>query len=319
MEVLRGIRGLHGDLREDIAVRSITKKFWQTCIDTVDKIREEGNIRPYRVAAVGTPGIGKTTSTSILIRMLLETNKTVVYHIRAPNNVGWFYVIISRDGWYNVNVYPEWIPKDAIPQLKQATTYYIVDPGETKLCCNPAPRFLPKVIIVASDDERHWGSGFTKYRLGGEGVFLHYPVWSLEELVAARPIIAPELAETALAKRYRLFGGVPKNILCCPDTLLQTQENEVDLLTRTQLEKIAAGRIDVLGSHDPTRPGRSLVAYDLPLDREGKRIDRFDEYRVIFASPAVEESVSRVVRKFLTTLGKRFRSSRYRKTKRRRK
>jgi hypothetical protein len=149
---------------------------------------------------------------------------------------------------------------------------------------------LPKVIIVASPDASHWGKGeFGKFRLGGAGTLLHYPVWSLEELVAARPILFRNLKEGTVKARYRLFGGVPGNILSCPDSLLQAQKTAVTLLTRTQLEQIGRGRVRVLHSYDPTQTGSKLIAYDLPLDKDGKRTERFDDYRVIFVSPAVEK------------------------------
>ena len=45
-----------------VIIRSITREFWKLCIQQSKK---------YRVCAIGTPGIGKSTSIPVLIRMLL--------------------------------------------------------------------------------------------------------------------------------------------------------------------------------------------------------------------------------------------------------
>ena len=56
MKVLRNAIVLETGKRIDVVIRSITEDFWQTVIDTTNR---------SRVGAVGTPGIGKTTSTCI--------------------------------------------------------------------------------------------------------------------------------------------------------------------------------------------------------------------------------------------------------------
>jgi hypothetical protein len=239
MQVVRGLHNLETGQCEDLVVRSITKKFWQACIDIVDAPRK--NVRPRRVAAVGTSGIGKTSSTAILIRMLLEKQMTVVYLIREPIAKGWYYEIVPTDGRFEVKVYPESVDPVVIPSLEHATTYFIVDPGATIDDCNVSPRYSHKVIIVASPDSRHWGhKEFWNYRDGGEGVFVYYPVWPLEELLAVRPVLFPELNEAEVKKRYRLFGGVPRNIRSAPVALLEKQRSAVDTLTSTELDEISS-------------------------------------------------------------------------------
>jgi ABC-type microcin C transport system duplicated ATPase subunit YejF len=54
-----------------------------------------------RVGAVGTPGIGKTTSTSILIRMLLKKGRTAYIWYEQKEKHGWKY---------------EFLPKWVVPQ-----------------------------------------------------------------------------------------------------------------------------------------------------------------------------------------------------------
>jgi hypothetical protein len=62
-----------------------TIPFWEECLKVVNTPN-----RRDRVAAIGTPGTGKTTSTPILIRMLLEENKTVLYIFRSEEKDGWY-------------------------------------------------------------------------------------------------------------------------------------------------------------------------------------------------------------------------------------
>jgi hypothetical protein len=81
MFVLRDIPALElkGYKKVSIVVRKVTQEFWQRCIDRADATDED-----CRVVVLGTPGIGKTTSTPLLIRHLLKRGTTVVYHENTP-------------------------------------------------------------------------------------------------------------------------------------------------------------------------------------------------------------------------------------------
>jgi hypothetical protein len=77
---------LESGATKDLVIRNITEDFWKETIRTA----ETPNKR-YHVCAVGTSGIGKTSSTAILIRLLLLMQRTVVYRIRSPEKIGWVY------------------------------------------------------------------------------------------------------------------------------------------------------------------------------------------------------------------------------------
>jgi hypothetical protein len=144
-----------------------------------------------RVTAVGTPGIGKSTTASFAIRLLLEQRKTVVYINRTTDASGYYIQFIpseDEEGKFHVELIPETTSPTNIDSLSDAESYYVVDPGLTKTSCNPAHLVPARVIIVASPDERHWGgSSFTKNDQSGLGGFiLYFPSWSLLEL-EARP------------------------------------------------------------------------------------------------------------------------------------
>jgi ABC-type glutathione transport system ATPase component len=78
MHVLRTVVDLESNTTCNVVLRSIIQNFWQMVI---------GATETYRVCVVGTPGIGKTTTTCILIRLLLTQKKTVVYHVRTERNL----------------------------------------------------------------------------------------------------------------------------------------------------------------------------------------------------------------------------------------
>ena len=63
MKVLRNVVDLETGIIGNVIIRSSTEDFWLKVIDAT---------RTYRVCALGTPGIGKSTATCILVRLLLE-------------------------------------------------------------------------------------------------------------------------------------------------------------------------------------------------------------------------------------------------------
>jgi signal recognition particle GTPase len=77
MKVLRDVPCLFTGYTGNIVIRNITEDYWNEVI----QVAETPNKRT-RVCAVGTAGIGKTESTAVLIRLLLQRNRTVVYHER---------------------------------------------------------------------------------------------------------------------------------------------------------------------------------------------------------------------------------------------
>jgi hypothetical protein len=189
----------------NIVIRKMTDAFWDKCIELVDTPGER-----YRVAAIGRPGIGKTTSTTLLIRKLLSTDNTVVYLVRTKEKTGWFYEFVSKGEKYTAEVYPERAGWDRVESLMLRSTYYIVDPGtsEGPPSCNEDSDFLPKLIIVSSPDKRHWGGrGFLKDRGIVAGFLEFFPDWSEDELIAAQPIIRPDMTKEQVMERYEMFGG----------------------------------------------------------------------------------------------------------------
>jgi hypothetical protein len=226
MYVLYNVIFLETERKHPVIVRSSTEPFWENVIEEVDEQDTYGyNINS--VCVVGTSGIGKTTTTYFLIRMLLQRHKTVVYNIRSNKCSGYIYEFTpkkDKDMDVQVKVYTD-SELEKISSLDKNDTYYIVDPGMTKDNCHPGVQFKCRIIIVASPDERHWGgSSFSKRRTGYGGIFQQMPVWEANEIICAAPYLSfldPELSaliqyptrlEEELMSRYRIFGGVPSLI-----------------------------------------------------------------------------------------------------------
>jgi hypothetical protein len=193
----------------DIIIRNITKSFWLACLDVVNTSWRD------RVCAVGSPGIGKTTCTPVLIRMLLEQHHTVLYLVRTPEKVGWYYEFSRSSAGIQTYVFPEDknIHEMFVRHLVVNSTYLVVEPGKTQDSCDPSYLAEAKVIIVANPDSKHWGgSEFEMVRGRWSGVFKYFPLWELSELLAARPILAPDMSEDMVVERYGKVGGVPRTV-----------------------------------------------------------------------------------------------------------
>jgi hypothetical protein len=292
MKVLRGIYDIETENPNvNVIARNVTVKFWESCIEKVNTPGVQ-----YRVAAIGSAGIGKTHATAILIRLLLEAGQTVVYDFRTRPDGAFLYEFSGRTGWpYSAKVYRGITNLAYIPSLQLDSTYYVVDADGTNENCNPSPLFRSKVIIVASLDSRKWGhSDFTKLRTVVKGYFKVYPLWTLDELVDAQPFICPNMTKEEVVRRFRLFGGVPRNIFGGDEhRLAALQDQVVNELRREDVESIVLGFMDAVGSFHSQQPKSPLIGYDLAPDDNGM----FEKDLSVLLSVTVKEKVySRYIR-----------------------
>ena len=264
MRVLRDVVNMRSDKKETLVLRSCTLPFWQECINVVN------TPGTTRVCAVGSPGIGKSTTTSWLIKVLLEKGKTVVYLDRSPREDG-FYVRFAPAPDHraaSVVLYPESIATSNLPgTTTDPDLYLIIDPQETKDSSNPSQHVRCKVIINSSPDSCHWGGNeFAKARDGKEGGrFLYYPLWTLEELRAARPFVNDKLTPDEVETRFDRFGGVPRIVLGPPvrvEEAAVAQEKGLNKLTAEQARKIILGTVSTIDTMDATMPPSSVVGYE---------------------------------------------------------
>jgi hypothetical protein len=297
MKVLRNVCSLETGINQDVVISKITEDYWHTVIEQTKK---------YRICTLGAPGIGKTTTTSILIRLLLEQSMTVVYHVRTCNKDGWIYIFepSSYSDTIEVNVI---VIREKSFQLQMIeyqfsdilSTYYVVDPGLTKDNCNPPVDFKGKVIIVASPNEGHWGSSsFTKCKGDIRGIFLYYPMWTLQELIEAREVftgIETNISENEIKERFFQFGGVPAYIFSKSIDFDKTRQmNALNmLLFNTQALSLAfKTRSGVTFSSD-TLPRDILVSYILEDDDKRNNKYTFENRVAVLSSDFIYEFVAK--------------------------
>ena len=293
MRLWRNIPDPYDGEAGDIVLRSIVEPFWQSCIDRVE-IRNP-YIR-YRVCAVGTPGIGKTRTTPLLLRMLLLQRSTVVYIRRSGDPSPWFYEFVpTPDGEpleVIVNVYPDSTKLEDIDSLEDTSTYYVVDPGSTEGNCNPGENFQARVIIISSPNEKHWGGGaFRKDHSRQTGLFHFYPLWELSELQRGLKYFYPaRLSPQQLVDRYRQVGGVPRHLFAEEDTyrrILIDQKQAVGKVTPEHAKSIVIGDMDTVGLLDSRSPKSAVIGIALADNFDGK----FIEEKAVPISMAVAELV----------------------------
>jgi DNA polymerase III delta prime subunit len=279
MHLLFGLPVLEtGEAGGAIVVRSISTAFWNSSIDMV-------HTSQGRVLVMGVPGVGKTTTTPLLIRELLLRGQNVVYHIKSATRTKWYYQFIPTRKCGKVErveaeVFHEKLDLCDIPSLGLNSTYYIVDPSHTKDDCNPPPGFPAKVIIVALSDSCHWGGSYFGRQRGlvsQTGIKMGYPQWSCEELVAAQPILDPALDATTVRARFRLFGGIQRNVFCSNEAeqdQIQEQDLALNELTFKGVAMITSGTMDAMDTFASGEPKSVLMGF-FPRERtfSSKRAD----------------------------------------------
>ena len=296
MRLLGQVTNLETGMQRDIVIRNMMQPFWEECISQVMRVGMR-----VRVCAVGTPGIGKTTSTSFLIRMLLLEKHTVVYRILSR---AYFWEFKWNNKEYDVQLHRgKDIDIEDIKSLDNELTFYIVDPGTNKKdSCLPEPCINARTIIVSSPDELHWGSGeFQKQRDDVVGTFRYFPLWELDELKEAQPYLT-ELSEEEVVRRFRLVGGVPRHIFLHKDyfaPVLQSQNVAFEALTATQAQEIVEGELDILGTFGAQQPKSALIGY---TNAETQGTFPFSSRQVEIVSTSVEE---KIVAKFMGDLWRR--------------
>ena len=278
MKVLRDVVDLEGSTTYNVVLRNITEPYWQKVIETTEMLR---------VVALGTPGIGKTTSTCILIRLLLQQKKKVVYRVRTPEKDGKVYIFTPSTSSDSTSIDVEIIQEDVFKMdlINQLSTYYVVDPGSTKDNCNLPNNFKGKVIIVASADEGHWGgSDFIKWRNDVMGLFLYFPVWTMPELIHSAPYMKNKINEDEIRNRFIRFGGVPRHIFCTDvvqEVLQIEQETAINSLTAVDAGKIFYGYCDETITFRSMQPKSMLIHYI------NKNEGDFGGYKIVTASDVV--------------------------------
>jgi len=262
-----------GDTSVDIIIREADWNFWKACIAELEdpdpqKIRK-------RVAVVGSPGVGKSTTALFIIRRLLQMKKTVVY--RMKGTAGNYVIFNPNNGSGSISPVvvtelPGSTPETEITPLTNRETYFIIDPGVTKTNCNPDPDVKAKVLIVASPDERHWGGNtFPKDQPGWPGgLYRYFPPWSLQELQSAGSLLLPPLASEQIEQMFSIFGGIPRQVFS-PSYSKQNSkilEKKVAALSETHAKSLVSGRLNVHANFGADQPQGGIAIFTPTDDYE---------------------------------------------------
>jgi hypothetical protein len=291
MQVLCDVTDLETEESGHVVLRTITEDFWAKVIETTER---------FRVCALGTPGIGKSLTTCILIRLLLKQSKTVVYRVRTDENVGRIFIFtpVKHQNTNNTGIHVGTVQERSFfpHQIKEPlSTYYVVDPGQTKVNCNPPVDFKGKVVIVASPDESYWGkSEFGKDRRSVSHKFLYFPVWTLKELLDASPYLSKPLntvmREQEIRNRFYRFGGVPRIIFSdAYDETKVTQSKAIDDLSDSQALPLAFKKRSAIITLSTDLPRGILLAYTLSDTDNGMYSDGY----AVLCSDYVYESIAK--------------------------
>lgn len=282
-----------GNVDRNIAIHPWMTTLWKKVISYV----EQKGTMSQRVCLVGNAGIGKTTTTAFLLRILLmRGSTTVLYHIKSSSG-GWIYEF----GLFGVDVYPS-SELYSIPSLRSPDTFYIVDPGNSNTNCDPGPLFPPKTIIISCPNAIHWGANeFSKLRNNTVGRFLYMPMWTLTELLETRLVLSDrsQPSQSTITYRFDVFGGIPRHVLA-PST--PTAKAILKHAWRLQQHAIRALRphevLQLVQTDLPTSMHILDVNVNVQASCLGLRVgvDKYGEHNFDLGGPTlVSKSVSRAV------------------------
>jgi len=233
-----------------VVLRDVVMQYWAEVIHVV---RTTNN-----VVALGSPGIGKTTTIPYLIRELLNAGNTVVLMVRSMHTDNMFlYKKNSSDSVLSCS-YFERMPAvgyNHIPELKDPNTVLVIEPRGFQR--TPAADLVCRYVLVCSPNEGHYKYLY-KGGVYGSAVFLYQPLWELNELLEARndmispdndphrpaavptaAVLNPLLSVEDIQHRYNLFGGVPRNVFAADISVFQTwQENALGEFSAYDFDRI---------------------------------------------------------------------------------
>jgi hypothetical protein len=123
------------------------------------------------------------------------------------------------------------------------------------------------------------------------GIFKYYPLWSLQELLEARPILNLALTIDEVKNRYRQVGGVPSEVYSKYSDEQRTgipQNTGVYRLTDGAALKLVSGEIDLVETGETDTRKNAVMGYRLAKDDNGL----FEEKEVVVISDLAAEKIS---------------------------
>jgi hypothetical protein len=196
-----------------------------------------------KMAITGNPGAGKSVFLYyVMWRLSKETSTEDIILNREKDN-GRIYVFTKRSCYMTRDIGK----LDGL--LSTSSTWYLTD---TLNSC-PGDVIKAKTIVVSSPARKHY-KDFLKY---GETAPLHYmPIWTLDELLAARHIY--NLSEKEVESHYYKIGGIARYVL-------EKREN-IDSIIASAINRLDIKKFDLIASGDMEQDDRIshlIVHYDV--------------------------------------------------------
>ena len=253
-----------------IIVPQAYKDLWKIAEDVIDQRQQDagsrGPKRSLRLVVTGTPGTGKSVSGWYFLyklRKKLGSNIEVIWQSLRAKKQFWF----GSDGRVFSAHYQSF---SFAHLLERRSTIYIVDGME------PAVENA-MTFVFCSPDKTNWKEYFKD-----DGVQVRFmPIWSKDDILAARQLIFSNVSEERALQLYSKWGGVPRAVL-------QKADDEVWQNTLEQAFSKCPKLGDILtklGMVDaPKEVSNTILHHDVVLPA-------YKETRMVFASQYVADRV----------------------------
>jgi len=199
-----------------------SRLFIRPCyLDLLDLVLTGG----ARVLLRGTPGIGKTHFSLLLVLRLVAEGKTVVYMRGVKDSSALFYLILTPTGLLETDRHPA-----ALPYLRDEATIFVVDAKEPK----NMEQVNATTILVSSPQHGNYEE-FIK-GLPSQSIFF-MPPWSLEEIQRCNELIYHRDAGK-LKRGFEMVGGVPRHLLTNAEVEIREVLDAIVVTARLSWEDI---------------------------------------------------------------------------------
>eukprot|EP00026_Physarum_polycephalum_P004034 Phypoly_transcript_04051.p1 GENE.Phypoly_transcript_04051~~Phypoly_transcript_04051.p1 ORF type:complete len:314 (+),score=33.58 Phypoly_transcript_04051:88-1029(+) len=162
-------------------------------VELADILFEQTRNGITRSVIVGNPGTGKSMFLFFLLKLLLDQNKTVVYHRHTLD----YWYLFTPNGVKQGSKLQDTLP----PELKNPNTWYLVD------SILPS-QHLARTVLVTSPCP----STYREFMKNGAKI-RYMPVWQDTEIFHCRKFIYSHLDEEETKARYARWGGIPRYVL----------------------------------------------------------------------------------------------------------
>jgi hypothetical protein len=203
------------ELGTELALRQIflrepVRAFWEA---TAAELRAGRH-----VVAIGSPGVGKTSTHPYLLRLLMQMRRPVVFLVRGKDCRGTYYEFRPKDeGGYEAFEYHEKdVKMGTIPALTDSNAFFIIEPAGQ---LSPPHYWIKARLALVCAPESAYYKGMEKTGTFEFGAIKRYfPLWSLVELLEARPYMLDKSGKPILdsdadvVERFQRFGGIARHV-----------------------------------------------------------------------------------------------------------